>query len=348
MVEVVVIPVMAFIISLLLGFFWLKIARKFNLYEKLWEGDISYATMFPHAKESYEKKKRTVTMGGAIILGGLIITSTIWVKNNLGISLLFVSIYLFTIIGFIDDYIKIKYNTETLKPNKIMKFLVTKDGINTKYRFVIHAFIASIIAFYIYFNPWFPNQITIPFTNTLLNLGWLYIPFIIALILGTVNAVNITDGLDGLAAGCVIITIIAITIISYMIGNINLAYFGLALIGTCLGFLFFNFHPAKMFMGEVGTSILGAALSIMVILTRQKLLFLIIGGVFVLEALSSIIQLFSIKFFKIRVFPIAPLHHIFQKYKWSEFKIVALFWFASVVFAFVGVLIFLGQNVRTE
>jgi len=210
-----------------------------------------------------------------------------------------------------------------------------------RYRLLFQIAIASILSIYIYLNPIFPNLINIPFINLQLNFGLLYIPLLIALILGTVNAVNITDGLDGLAAGTVITATTAITLINLQLNNMNAVYFGTALIGACLGFLLFNFHPAKMFMGDIGASSLGAGLAILVILSRQKLLFVIIGGVLVIEAGSSIIQCISIKLFNFKILPMAPLHHTFQKWRWPELKIVLTFWTISLSFALMGLLIFL-------
>lgn len=196
------------------------------------------------------------------------------------------------------------------------------------------------------------TKISVPgFKNTLIPLGFLYIPFVILIIVGTSNGVNLTDGLDGLAIGASVIAIGAFTALAYVVSRADwssylyvtyipeaseLAVFGAALLGTGLGFLWFNAHPAEVFMGDTGSLALGGALGTMAILTKQELLLPIVGGLFVIESLSVIIQVASYKLRKKRVFRMAPLHHHFELKGWSEIKVTTRFWIVAVMFALMS------------
>ncbi|MDF2814654.1 MAG: mraY, partial [Paenibacillus sp.] len=178
------------------------------------------------------------------------------------------------------------------------------------------------------------TDISIPFTDLTLTVGWwLYVPFVVIMMLGMSNAVNFTDGLDGLLAGTSAIAFGAYTVIAMMHSNMETAIFSAAMVGAVLGFLVFNAHPAKVFMGDTGSLGIGGGLAAVAILTKSELLILLIGGVFVIEMLSVVIQVISFKTRGKRVFKMSPIHHHYELVGWSEWRIVLTFWFVGLVFA---------------
>jgi phospho-N-acetylmuramoyl-pentapeptide-transferase len=178
------------------------------------------------------------------------------------------------------------------------------------------------------------TDISIPFTDITLAVGWwLYVPFVVIMMLGMSNAVNFTDGLDGLLAGTSAIAFGAFTVIAMMHSNMETAIFSAAMVGAVLGFLVFNAHPAKVFMGDTGSLGIGGGLAAVAILTKSELLILLVGGVFVLELLSVVIQVISFKTRGKRVFKMSPIHHHYELVGWSEWRIVLTFWFVGLVFA---------------
>jgi len=188
----------------------------------------------------------------------------------------------------------------------------------------------------------FPTTVWIPFTTWNIDFGMAYYAFVFIMIVGTSNAVNLTDGLDGLAAGSCAITSVAYVVISVALGYVNFAVFSAALTGACLGFLFYNQHPAKMFMGDTGSLALGGALAAMAILTKTELLLIIAGGLYVIEALSVIIQVVSFKTRGVRVFKMSPIHHHFELSGWSEVKVVTVFWSFSAIMAILSIFVVLA------
>ncbi len=188
----------------------------------------------------------------------------------------------------------------------------------------------------------FPTTLWIPFTSITVDLGIFYYLFVFVMIVGPSNAVNLTDGLDGLAAGSCAITSVAYVVIAVALGYSHFAIFGTALTGACLGFLFYNQHPAKMFMGDTGSLALGGALAAMAILTKTELLLILAGGLYVIEALSVIIQVISFKTRGVRVFKMSPIHHHFELSGWSEVKVVTVFWSFSVLMAILSIIVVLA------
>ena len=287
------------------------------------------------------KKIGTPTMGGVIILFGLLVSVLCWADLS-NINILF-CIYIaisFGLLGAYDDYKKIKFTNSS--------------GISSKLKIVLQIILAIIgVIFYLQFvdyqdvtNLYFPF-----FKDLIVNLGWFFVPFSVFVIIGSSNAVNLTDGLDGLATVPVILVAACFAFISYVTGNIvfsdylNIPYiegtgeisiFCGAIIGSCLGFLWFNAPPAKIFMGDTGSLSLGGSLGAVGIITKHEIVLAITGGLFVLEAVSVMVQVISFKLTGKRIFKMAPIHHHFEKKGWPESTVVIRFWIISIILAMVG------------
>lgn len=276
--------------------------------------------------KSHMKKSGTPTMGGIMILISLVVTTTAVVFESLSFTpelllLLFVTIS-YGILGFIDDFIKV-----VMKRNL---------GLTSLQKLVGQLIIA--VLFYIgllYLQ--FPTDVAIPGTNLSIDIGWLYLPLIIFMLVGSSNAVNLTDGLDGLLAGTGAIAFGAFAILAWNAEMVDIAIFCAAVVGSVLGFLVFNAHPAKVFMGDTGSLALGGALAAVAILTKLEILLVIIGGVFVIETLSVILQVISFKTRGKRIFKMSPLHHHYELSGWSEWRVVVTFWLVGMVFAVIGI-----------
>ena len=286
-------------------------------------------------------KAGTPTMGGVLILGALVTSSLLWARLDIGYvwMILFVTIA-FGAIGFIDDYQKVTKNTHA--------------GISGKARLAIGFVIAGVAgAWATYLHPEaLQNQLALPvFKDLLLNLGFLFIPFAMLVIVGAANAVNLTDGLDGLAIMPVMIAAGSLGVIAYAVGRTDFTeYLGInyvpgtgevlviaaGLIGGGLGFLWYNAPPAAVFMGDTGSLALGGALGAVAVATKHEIVLAIIGGLFVVEALSVIIQVAYFKATGKRVFLMAPIHHHFEKRGWAESQIVIRFWIISLILALIG------------
>ena len=287
------------------------------------------------------KKIGTPTMGGLIILLGLLTSVILWADLS-NINILF-CVYIavsFGLLGAFDDYKKIKYSNSS--------------GISSKLKIILQI-VLSIIGVVIYVNFIDYQNITnlyFPFfKNLIINLGWFFIPFAIFVIIGSSNAVNLTDGLDGLATVPVILVAACFAFISYVTGNIvfsdylqipyiegtgEVAIFCGAIIGSCLGFLWFNAPPAKIFMGDTGSLSLGGSLGAVGIITKHEIVLAITGGLFVLEAVSVMVQVISFKLTGKRIFKMAPIHHHFEKKGWPESTVVIRFWIISIILAMIG------------
>lgn len=274
--------------------------------------------------QSHLKKTGTPTMGGLIILGSMGISSLAYVKGNRdGLAVLLVTIG-FGLIGFWDDYIKvIKKRSLGLKPvQKIIAQLI----------------VTVIFGLYIETSTNISSDIILPFTNGMsIDLGVAYIPFLIFTMLATVNSVNLTDGLDGLASGVTVIVTVFFCIIAWTVGSGTLPITGAA-IGSLMGFLLFNSYPAKVFMGDTGSLALGGFIASISFLLKMPVFIIIVGIVYVLEALSVIIQVISFRLTNKRVFRMAPIHHHFELIGWSETKIVSLFYIVTAIACLVGFL----------
>lgn len=276
--------------------------------------------------KAHAKKSGTPTMGGLIFTLSTIFTIfVLYFMNKLKISsnlliILFV-FFGYGLIGFVDDFLKIKYQSN-------------EKGLSRMQKFVMQVIIA-LLFFYIYTKNGADTTIEVSALNVQINLGFMYGFFILFMLVGTSNAVNLTDGLDGLAAGLSAIAFLVYGMIAWnsgwLAGYDDVAVFCFILVGGLLGFLVFNAHPAKVFMGDVGSLALGGTLATLAILTHRELTLVLVGGVFVAETLSVIIQIASVKIRGKKVFPMTPIHHSFEKWGWSETDIVRLFYVVGFI-----------------
>ncbi len=279
-------------------------------------------------------------MGGMLLIFTIINTTLLWanLSNRYVWVILGVTLW-FGLIGAIDDFRKITINNS--------------KGLSARGKLLLQVVGALLLGVILYSHPNFDGHLSVPFFKALKpDLGWFYVIFAMFVIVGSSNAVNLTDGLDGLAAGPIIITGSVYLVFSYLAGHAvlsdylqipfvpgsgELAVYCGALVGSALGFLWFNAYPAQMFMGDVGSLAMGGTLGTIAIITKQEILLAIVGGIFVMEALSVIIQ---VGFFKIsggkRVFLMAPFHHHFEKKGWAEPKVVVRFWIISIILALLA------------
>ncbi len=290
---------------------------------------------------SHFAKAGTPTMGGLLILSALMVSTLMWARlDNPYVWIVILVTLAFGVIGFADDYAKVtKQNTK---------------GVSSRLRFALGLVIAGLATYAAsMFHPAdLQNQLALPvFKDVLLNLGWIFIPFGMITIVGSANAVNLTDGLDGLAIMPVMIAGGTLGVISYVVGNFNyttylgvhfvpgtgeLFIFAAALFGGGLGFLWYNAPPAAVFMGDTGSLALGGALGAIAVCTKHEIVLGIVGGLFVVEAMSVIIQVLYFKRTGRRVFLMAPIHHHFEKKGWAEPQIVIRFWIISLILALIG------------
>jgi len=291
--------------------------------------------------QSHLVKKGTPTMGGLLIIFAVVISSLLWI--NLSVSYVWLVLLVtvgYGLIGFIDDYSKLVGRSS--------------KGIPGRTRLAAEIIIALFVSIILFMKPGFNLQITVPFFKTILpDLGWGYILLSTFIIVGTANAVNLTDGLDGLAIGPVVICFATYLLFAYFSGNVKVAsylkvsyvsgsgelsVFCGALIGAGLGFLWFNAYPAEVFMGDVGSLSLGGALGTVAIITKQEILLAIVGGIFVVETFSVI---FQVGYFKMtggkRILRMAPLHHHFELKGWAEPKVIVRFWIISILLALMAI-----------
>lgn len=288
-------------------------------------------------------KSGTTTMGGIIIILSMLISTLLWARlDNPFIIWLIIATVFFGFIGFCDDYLK----------------LIKKDpkGLSAKKKMLMQTIFSVFVIIYLFFHPTnfhFATSVNIPyFKDTFIELSYLYFILVFLVIAGSSNAVNLTDGLDGLAIGNIIIVAVTLALFSYLIGNINISsylkvpyvsgageisVFLMALFGAGLGFLWYNSYPAEIFMGDTGSLCLGAVLGLSAIFIKQELILVILGGVFVAEALSVMIQVSVFKKTKKRVFRMAPLHHHFELSTLSETKVTIRFWIIGIILAIISI-----------
>lgn len=271
------------------------------------------------------KKAGTPTMGGVIFLAALTLSFLIFTEGNAKSWVLLLVTLGYGAIGFLDDYIKV------VKGRNL--------GLRAIEKIIGQTILAAILMVVSVYVLDLGTNIIVPFSGYSLDLGILgYFLFVLVVMVGTTNAVNLTDGLDGLAAGVTFVSALAFLLIGVMVDQMEVALFAATLAGSCLGFLRYNKHPARVFMGDTGSLALGGALAAMAVLTKTELLLPIIGGVYVVETLSVIIQVISFKTTGKRVFRMSPLHHHFELSGWQETKVVSRFWGAAVLCAIVGLM----------
>jgi len=289
--------------------------------------------------QSHLSKKGTPTMGGVLIIGSLLFSVLLWADlTNRYVWMVVTSFLANGAIGFADDYLKV-----VRKRSK---------GLSARQKFSLQLGVALLLSFWFMASLPGDTRIVVPFFKTLNPaLGAFFVPFLVLVLVGTANAVNLTDGLDGLAIGPTIVVSLSFVVISYLVGHhLFAAYLKVlevpgagelavvmgAMVGAALGFLWFNTYPAQVFMGDTGSLAIGGAIGMAAIATRQELLLLIVGGVFVAEALSVILQVGSYKLRKKRIFRMAPIHHHFELGGVSEPKVIVRFWIVSVVLALIA------------
>ena len=292
--------------------------------------------------QSHQQKAGTPTMGGILINIAILVPTILWadLRNPYIWIVLFVT-FAYGAIGFVDDYRKLAKKQSL--------------GLTAREKFSMQIGVALIAGLAIAYLPQIHNAysttLTFPFVKWSLNLGFLYIPFLIIVIVGASNAVNLTDGLDGLAIGTTLIAAVTYTILTYAAGNFRVAdylrilwvpgtaelsVFCGAMVGASLGFLWFNAHPAQIFMGDVGSLALGGAIGCLAVMIKQEILLLFVGGLFVVEALSVILQVISFKTTGRRIFRMSPLHHHFELSGWNETQVVIRFWIIAIMFALLS------------
>lgn len=319
----------AFLLSVIFGPLVIKKLASLKITERILRPDAPILYQFGRHKEG------TPTMGGIIIISSIILSTFLWadLANRFILLLLLGTIWL-GVVGFIDDCVKLKMKSR---------------GIRVGGKLLGQLLIALFIGAILFLDPEFESTLNFPFfKNLIINLGLLYILFAAIVIIASSNAVNITDGLDGLAIGCILIMAITYGIMSYVTGHVKiseylnifynpgageLTVFCAAILGAGLGFLWFNFYPATVFMGDTGSQALGGAMGMVALFIKKELLLFLVGGIFVLETLTVLLQVGFFRLKRKRLFLMAPLHHHFQLKGWPETKIIIRFWIVAIVLA---------------
>ncbi len=324
---------LAFVIATLVSIFW---GKRFIAYMKLKQFGQAIRDDGP---ESHFKKRGTPTLGGIFIIGSILV-SCLFVGNYKSLSFVMTLLVMtsYFILGWVDDYLKV------IKKNS--------DGVSAKVKLVWQFSTALVASYYLLDLNIIISNLYVPFMKEpVLDMGMWYILFSSFVIVGSSNAVNLTDGLDGLVTGPVITTASTFGLLSYLAGNIKMSNYLLipyvessaeltilcaAIVGASVGFLWYNCNPAQIFMGDVGSLSLGGALGMIAVLTKNEFLFVVVGGVFVMEAVSVILQVGSYKLRKKRIFKMAPIHHHFELLGWPEPKVIVRFWIISIVLSILA------------
>ena len=305
----------SFLIVVILGPIFIPMLAKFKFGQ----------TVRDDGPQSHLAKNGTPTMGGIIMIVAILITGLTRSRVSKDMFVGLVCIGGFGFIGFLDDFIKIK-----------MKRAL---GLKAYQKIILQFALALYVSYYQYVTSPSATQIMVPFTDSVINIGVLYIPIMMFIIIGTVNAVNLTDGLDGLASG---VTLIVSTFFMIYAGlvvvNPEIAILAAATVGACLGFLGFNSYPAKVFMGDTGSMALGGAVVAFAVLTNSVLIIPLVGGIYFAEAISVILQVMSYKLTRKRIFKMAPIHHHFEQCGWPETRVVFTFWIITVVLAWISII----------
>lgn len=307
--------VVSFIIVLLLGPIFIPALKRFKFGQSIRED----------GPQSHLKKSGTPTMGGIMFILTIIITTLIIAPkiNGTLIVALFTTLG-FGVIGFLDDTLKIKRKKNL--------------GLRAYQKLIGQIVLAFILSYFAYISKDIGSTVHIPFTNTVVDFGIWYIPFMMFVVVCTTNGVNLTDGLDGLASGVTLIISVFFAVVAYSLGNRDLSIFCGALVGSLLGFLKYNSYPAEIFMGDTGSLALGGAVSAMAILLKMPFIIVIVGAIYAAEVLSVVIQVTAFKLTGKRVFKMAPFHHHFEQSGWHETKIVSWFCIFTAIFCLVGFL----------
>lgn len=306
--------IIGFLIVVILGPIFIPMLAKFKFGQ----------TVRDDGPQTHLQKNGTPTMGGVIMIIAILITGLTRAKIDKDLLVGLICITGFGFVGFLDDFIKIKMKRSL--------------GLKAYQKIILQFALALFVSYYQYSASPSATQIMIPFTDYIINLGPLYVPIMMFVIIGTVNAVNLTDGLDGLASGITLIVSIFFMLLAISVGNSDVAILAAATGGACLGFLGFNSYPAKVFMGDTGSMALGGAVVSFAVLTNSVLLIPIVGGIYFAEAISVIIQVTSFRLTGKRVFKMAPIHHHFEQCGWPETRVVFVFWITTIVLAWIGII----------
>ena len=330
--------VTAFVISLIFGHWVIAKLTALKVGQP-----IRLAAEVHRLAELHGGKQGTPTMGGVLVIGAVFLSSVLWARpDNRFVWLALFAMLVLGTLGFTDDYLKV-----TKKKSA---------GISGRYKMLIQIVLALIVTTVFLTNPVLEVQarsLYVPFVKTpvVTNMGWYTFLFFALVIVGSSNAVNLTDGLDGLAIGCTVTVAWAYALLAYAAGNFRIAEYlqvpfyafageltvvCAALIGAGLGFLWFNCHPAKVFMGDTGSLAIGGMIGVVAICCKQELLLVVVGGVFVIEAVSVILQVISFKTTGKRIFAMSPIHHHFELVGWKENTVIVRFWILSGIFALLG------------
>ncbi|AUM98370.1 phospho-N-acetylmuramoyl-pentapeptide-transferase [Clostridium botulinum] len=305
----------SFLLSTITGLLLIPLFKKLNLGQNIKNG----------IPINHKKKAGTPTFGGIIFIFSSIITMLLLIKNyNKEFLLVASSLVAFGLIGLIDDTFK-----------KIHK---KNEGLTSKGKMILLLFVSSVFAIYSYYNPSIGSIIMFPFTKKLFDLKILYIPFIIFYYVSTTNALNLTDGLDGLATSTTLLVVTFFIFLSFGMGHYTLSISCGCIAGALLGFLRYNCYPAKIIMGDTGSLALGGAIATIAMILKNPFIVIIVGGIYVIEALSSLIQIVFFKLFGKRIFKMAPIHHSFELHGWHETKIVSVFSIITTILCLIGFL----------
>ena len=278
--------------------------------------------------QNHIDKKGTPTMGGVAFVSASIISYLIFSIGqivSLNILALIVGYIGFFLIGFIDDYLKVK--------------IKSYDGLKASIRILLEIVVSIYVILILKENGFALDRLYIPVIKSFVNTSYLFLPFLLIVIIGSSNAINLSDGLDGLASGLAMICLTPFILISLDSGNYELTLFLISVVGSLIGFLFFNFHPAKIFMGDCGSLALGSLLAISSIILNSEIILVVAGILFVLEAFSVILQVAYYKLTKKRIFLMAPLHHHFEKKGWQEWKVVMMFYLIGCFASLLAIII---------
>ncbi len=304
----------SFLIVIILGPIFIPMLTKFKFGQ----------TVRDDGPKTHLQKNGTPTMGGVLIIIAILITGL--TRSNISSDMVIglICVVGFGFVGFVDDFIIIKMKRSL--------------GLKPWQKIVMQVALALYVSYYQYSSSPSATQLIIPFTDAVINLGPLYVPIMTFMIVGIVNAVNLTDGLDGLASGVTLIVAAFFMIFATSISNTDVAVLAAATVGACIGFLGFNAYPAKIFMGDTGSMALGGAVTAFAVLTNSMLLFVLVGGIYFAEAISVMLQVTYYKLTKKRIFKMAPIHHHFEQCGWPETKVVFTFWIVTVVLAWIGII----------
>ena len=327
--------VTAFLLCMIFGPVFINLTKKRSIRETAKRDDA------PSLDQFQAKKEGTPTMGGVFIVGSILVSVGLWGNwSNMFVVMTSAVCFSLALLGGIDDYVKLK----GIGPHR---------GISARVKSFWQVLIALIVGIFVYLYPDITTNLDVPFfKNLVFNLGPFFVFWVVLVVVGSCNAVNLTDGLDGLAIGSTLMVAFTMAILSYVTGNVDmsdylyipyvpgageLTVFCAAMVGASLGFLWFNCYPASVFMGDVGSLALGGSLGMIAILIKKELLLVVLGGVFVIEAGSVILQVFSFKLTGKRIFKMSPFHHHLQLSGWNENKIIVRFWIVAIILAMLTI-----------